>query len=84
MTTTSLKAAALAGALALCVTAVAGAQDKQTPGPTKPVQPNPQAKPGATMVLNPTQEECRRGWNPTLKWTKLQFDEFCTKQRAAK
>jgi len=37
--------------------------------------PNPQSKPGATIVINPTEEECHRGWNATMKWTQEQFEE---------
>ena len=58
-----------------------------TPGPTNPTQAqpsNPQAQPGATMVVNPTTEECRKGWNASLKWTKQQFEEFCSKLQASK
>lgn len=55
-----------------------------TPGPTHPGTPNPQAKPGATIVVNPTAEECRQGWKPGAKWTKQQFEEFCAKLRASK
>jgi hypothetical protein len=57
------------------------------PGPTNPTSPpatNPQAQPGATIVINPTIEECRRGWNSTLKWTKDQFDRFCTALQSSK
>ena len=56
------------------------------PGPTNPTTPpnNPQAHPGATMVINPTVEECRQGWNSAMKWTKEQFDHFCTTLQASK
>ena len=83
--------------LALCASAAAllavsvgtsfgqGAPSPQ-PGPTNPTSPatNPQAQPGATMVVNPTVEECRQGWNPSLKWTKEQFEHFCATLRASK
>jgi hypothetical protein len=55
-----------------------------TPGPTNPTPTNPQAKAGSTIVVNPTVEECRRGWSTGLKWTKEQFDEFCSKMQASK
>ena len=56
-----------------------------TPGPTPgPTHPNPQTKPGAPIVVNPTEEECRNGWNPTLRWTKEQFEQFCAKLKASK
>jgi len=60
------------------------AQTVPTPGPTNPNQPNPQAQPGATIVINPTERECEKGWSPDLKWTKEQFDDFCGKLKASK
>lgn len=43
-------------------------------------QTPPQTKaPGSTtIVINPTQAECQQGWNANLKWTKDQFDQFCS------
>jgi hypothetical protein len=49
-----------------------------------PKSPNPQAKPGATIVINPTEDACQKGWNSCLQWTKEQFDQFCTRLKAAK
>ena len=60
------------------------AQTTPGPGSTNPTPSNPQAKPGATMVINPTEDECRRGWNQTLKWTKDQFEQFCAQMKASK
>jgi len=61
------------------------AQTSPTPGPTTPPPPNqPLAKPGTDLVINPTIEECQKGWDPSLKWTKEQFAEFCAKMKAAK
>jgi hypothetical protein len=57
------------------------------PGPTNPTPPaagHPQAQPGATIVINPTLEECRRGWNSSMKWTRPQFEHFCTVLQASK
>ena len=65
-------------------TVVASAQTAPAPGPTNPTQPNPQAQPGATIVINPTEQECIKGWSPDLKWTKEQFEDFCGKLKAAK
>ena len=73
--------AALTVAVVLCATASLA---QTTPGPTNPVPPNPQAKPGATMVINPTEDECRSGWNQALKWTKEQFEQFCAQMKASK
>ena len=72
---------AIAAAVALCATASVA---QTTPGQTDPTSPNPQAKPGATMVINPTEDECKKGWNSNLKWTKEQFDQFCALLKAAK
>lgn len=56
------------------------------PGPTNPNPPpdNPQAQPGATILINPTLEECQHGWNSSMKWSKEQFDKFCTMLKASK
>lgn len=54
------------------------------PGPTNPVPPNPQSQPGADIVLNPTADECKRGWDGSLRWTKEQFDSFCTRLGTSK
>jgi hypothetical protein len=73
-------------AVALCVlmSASSSAQSTPTPGPTNPTPPNPQSKSGATIVINPTTEECRRGWDASMKWTKEQFDQFCARLGASK
>ena len=47
-------------------------------------QANPQTKPGGTIVVNPTQEECKRGWSAQMRWTKEQFDAFCARLGASK
>lgn len=47
-------------------------------------QPNPQTKPGGTIVVNPTQEECKRGWNAQMRWSKDQFEAFCARLGASK
>jgi hypothetical protein len=59
------------------------AQTSPPPGPTVPDKAIPEKmlpvpRPGDDMVLNPTLEECRAGWRPGLKWTKAQFEKFCT------
>ena len=82
--TNMLLKATLAAFLVFGVTNAAPAQTAPTPGPTNPTQPNPQAHPGATIVINPTEQECSKGWSPDMKWTKAQFDDFCGKLRAAK
>jgi hypothetical protein len=45
---------------------------------------NPQTKPGGTIVVNPTQDECKRGWSAQMRWTKEQFEAFCTRLGASK
>ena len=74
----------LAAFLVIGATNAALAQTAPTPGPTNPTQPDPQAQPGATIVINPTEQECSKGWSPDMKWTKGQFDDFCGKLKAAK
>jgi hypothetical protein len=60
----------------------------QTPPPTPgPTNPNPTQPPGVsekTMVVNPTLEECRRGWVTGSQWTKEQFDKFCADMTQSK
>lgn len=70
-------------AVAVCASP-ALAQNAPSPGPTNPSVPNPQAKPGATIVVNPTEQECRQGWSNGMRWTKEQFDQHCTKLGASK
>ena len=45
---------------------------------------NPQTKQGGTIVVNPTEAECKRGWSGDLRWTHEQFQEFCEKLNASK
>jgi hypothetical protein len=75
---------AVVAALTTCP-ALAQAPTPPSPGPTNP-QPPPSAitKPGSDLVVNPTDAECKKGWDPGLKWTKDQFDKHCATMRAAK
>jgi hypothetical protein len=89
MVTTKLLRLTRASLLAACAQALlASAGEGQTgsgPGPTNPAPPtNPQSKPGATIVINPTAEECGRGWEAGMRWTKEQFDQFCSRLGASK
>lgn len=77
-------AAALIALVTSATVAIAQTTPSPSPGPTNPVPPNPQSGPGATIVVNPTEVECRRGWAPGLRWTREQFEEFCTKLGASK
>ena len=79
-----LHATGLAAGYLVGTTLAASAQTAPAPGPTNPIQPNLQAQPGATIVVNPTEQECSKGWSPDLKWTKEQIDDFCGKLKAAK
>lgn len=77
---TLLTAATLGGV------AAGHAQTSPTPGPTNPApaQSNPLAKPGSDLVINPTTEECQKGWSPGVKWSKEQFEAFCQQMRTSK
>lgn len=76
---------AVAAAAVISYAQLAGAQISPTPGPTNPAPaPNPLAKPGSDLVINPTAEECAKGWRPGLKWTREQFETFCTQIRTSK
>jgi hypothetical protein len=72
-------------AVAAATVVVAGlvlAQTSPTPGPTRPEPaPGPMAK---DIVVNPTFEQCRAGWNPTLKWTREKFEAQCGRMKAPK
>jgi hypothetical protein len=74
-------AVATAGLVLLCTASLA--QPTPAPGPVKPPPPveNPAGK---GIVLNPTDEECKRGWSPSLRWTKEQFNDFCGKLGTSK
>lgn len=43
-----------------------------------------QSKPGYDLVINPTTEECKKGWEAAVKWTKEQFEQLCAQTQAAK
>jgi hypothetical protein len=61
------------------------AQTSPTPGPTRPEPaPGPMAKTDQDIVVNSTLGQCRVGWNPTLRWTRDEFDAHCGKMKAAK
>ena len=62
---------------------IADAQTAPSPGPTNPA-PNPLSKPGTDLVINPTSDECEKGWRPGLKWTREQFEVFCTQMKTSK
>ena len=36
-----------------------------------------QSKPGTDLVINPTSEECKKGRDAAVKWTKERFDQLC-------
>jgi hypothetical protein len=76
--------------VAWCLLLATGALAQASPpGPTVPDRAIPEKmlpvpRPGDDMVLNPTLEECKAGWRPGLRWTKEQFDNFCTQFRISK
>ena len=43
-----------------------------------------QSKPGYDLVINPTTEECKKGWEAAVKLTKKQFELLCTQTQAAR
>jgi hypothetical protein len=61
------------------------AQTSPTPGPTRPEPtPGPIARSDKNIVVNPTLEQCRVGWNPTLRWTRDEFQAHCAKMQTAR
>jgi len=74
-----------ATAAVLALSAAVVAQTSPTPGPNRPEQaPSPLSNPGADMMINPTDEQCRAGWNEQLKWTREQFESYCAQMKSAK
>ena len=43
-----------------------------------------QSKPGHDLAINPTTEECKKGWEAAVKLTKEQFEQLCAQMQAAK
>jgi Spy/CpxP family protein refolding chaperone len=74
------------GLIAAVLTACAAAAQAPTPPSSTPPAPPPESTPkqGTDLVVNPTDAECKSGWNASLKWTKEQFDQLCATMRAAK
>ncbi|HEY7465778.1 MAG TPA: hypothetical protein VIB47_03730 [Dehalococcoidia bacterium] len=60
------------------------AQTSSPPGPTVPEKSLPVPKGGENLVLNPTLNECRAGWRPGLRWSKVEFDKFCRQMEISK
>ena len=60
------------------------AQTSPEPGPTAPPKTLPVPKGGESLVINPTQDECRAGWRPGLRWTQEEFDKFCRQLEISK
>ena len=67
--------------LALALGTASGVCAQQT---SPQQQKNPQSAPGATIIVNPTEAECKRGWSADMRWTKQQFETFCAKLGASK
>jgi hypothetical protein len=55
---------------------------------TQPVPPSvltpKQDSSEKSMVINPTEEECSRGWNASMRWTSEQFTAMCTAMQKSK
>jgi hypothetical protein len=49
-----------------------------------PSTDNPQTKRGGTIVVNPTDDGCKRGWNADMRWTQEQFRQSCAKLNTSK
>jgi hypothetical protein len=79
-------AAQWAGVVALCIglSGTALAQTSPSPGPTVPEKTLPVPKPGESMIINPTREECKDGWRQGMKWSKQEFDKFCAQMEISK
>jgi hypothetical protein len=75
--------AAVTSAGLMLLGAASVAQTGPPPGPIKTPPPveNPSGK---SIVINPTEDECKRGWTASTRWTKEQFNDFCGKLRASK
>jgi hypothetical protein len=73
-------AAAIASCSLLAMGAVA--QTSPSPGPTAPPLPVP--KKGDDLVINPTEEECKKGWHSGSRWRKKEFDRLCEQLRISK
>ena len=43
-----------------------------------------QSTPGHDLAINPTTEECKKGWEAAVKLTKEQFEQLCAQMQAAK
>jgi hypothetical protein len=71
------------GAAMMIGASLALGQGVPSPGPTKPSPPSAD-KPKKDIVINPTEEECRTGWNPSHSLTKEEFESFCAKMKAAR
>ena len=75
--------AALASAGLTLFAAASLGQSVPSPGPIKP-PPRVENPKGKSIVINPTEQECKRGWNPSMRWTKEQFHDFCGKMGTSK
>jgi hypothetical protein len=80
-----------AAAIASCSLLVIGvlAQTSPPPGPTPSPGPTvppplPVPKKGDDLVINPTEEECKKAWHSGLRWTKEEFDQFCDQLKISK
>jgi hypothetical protein len=43
-----------------------------------------QSTPGHDLAINPTPQECKKGWEAAVKLTKEQFGQLCAQMQAAR
>jgi hypothetical protein len=80
-----LKIPLIVALLSVTLIGFADAQTSPSPGPTNPnPAPNSSLRPGADLVINPTTDECQKGWQEGSKWSKDQFDNFCAQMKTSK
>jgi hypothetical protein len=60
------------------------AQTAPPAGATAPPKTLPVPKGGESLVINPTTDQCRAGWRPSLRWTKAEFEGFCRQLKISK
>jgi hypothetical protein len=79
-------AARLAATVGLCAVTAGAilAQTSPSTGPTVPPKTLPVPKGGESLFINPTNDECKAGWRPGLRWSRVEFDKFCRQLEISK
>jgi hypothetical protein len=83
MVTTAARLAA-AAAISMGIAGTGLAETSPKPGTTVPPKTLPVPQGGESMVINPTQAECKAGWRPGLRWTRQEFEKFCAQLHISK